>query len=148
MNVSSENSIASIGPNAGIPNLNTASIPASVRDGNAEAKQAYTEGLAFEQVLVSELTTQMSNMMQSSSSDSSDGSSSSGGLLGGSGASAYSSLFPQALTGSIMSGGGLGMAQEIAAAIDPSINDPGSSATAGSPSTTQTGANGGSEVSG
>ncbi len=65
MSFGSDNSLASIGVNAGIPSLNTADIPANVRNGNAEAKQAYTEGLAFEQVLVNELTTQLSNSMGS-----------------------------------------------------------------------------------
>jgi hypothetical protein len=134
MSSGSDNSLASIGVNAGIPSLNVADIPANIRNGNAAAQQAYTEGLAFEQVLVNELTTQLANTMgsgtldpTSDSSDSSD-SSSSGGLLGGSSASAYSSLIPQALSSSIMSGGGLGMAEQFAAAIDPSLNDPTSSA--------------------
>jgi hypothetical protein len=135
MSSGSDNSLASIGVNAGIPSLNVADIPANVRNGNAAAQQAYTEGLAFEQVLVNELTTQLANTMGSGTldptsdgSDSSDSGSSSGGLLGGSSASAYSSLIPQALSSSIMSGGGLGMAEQFAAAIDPSLNDPASSA--------------------
>lgn len=142
-----DNSLASIGVNAGIPSLNVADIPANVRNGNAEAKQAYTEGLAFEQVLVNELTTQLANTMGSGATDLDgnpvDGSSSSSGedgLLGGSGASAYSSLIPQALSSSIMSGGGLGMAEQFAAAIDPSLNDPSSSSSVAPPTS-------GSEVS-
>ena len=156
MSTSDNNSLASIGVNAGIPSLNIADIPANVRNGNAEAKQAYTEGLAFEQVLVNELTTQLANTMGSGATDlSSDGSSSTDGsdgsgdgLLGGSAASAYASMIPQALSSSIMSGGGLGMAEQFAAAIDPSLNDPSSSTSPVDPSsvTTTLSADGGSGV--
>jgi hypothetical protein len=127
---SSDIALGSIGTSAGIPSLNVADIPANIRNGNNAAKQAYSEGLAFENVLVNELSQQLSNTMYggsgpdaSSSSDGSDSSSSSG-LLGGSGAGAYASMIPQALTSSIMSGGGLGVAEEFAQEIDPSLNAP------------------------
>ena len=58
-----------------------------------------------------------------SGSDAGSADSSASGLLGGSPAAEYSSLIPQALTDSIMSGGGLGIAKQIAASIDPAIND-------------------------
>jgi Rod binding domain-containing protein len=131
MSVSSSDSgsLASIGANAGIPSLNVADIPADIRSGNKQAQQAYSEGLAFEQVLVNELTTQMANAMGSDSldptADSSDGSStSSSGLLGGASSSAYASMIPSALTSSIMDGGGLGLAEEFAKTIDPALSDP------------------------
>ncbi len=125
---SSDIALGSIGTSAGIPSLNVADIPANVRNGNNADKQAYTEGLAFENVLVNELSQQLSNTMYggsgpdaSSSSDGSDGSDSSGsgGLL--SGAGAYASMILQALTSSIMSGGGLGVAEEFAQELDPSL---------------------------
>ncbi len=123
----SDISLASIGTEAGIPSLNVADIPADIRNGNSQAKQAYSQGLAFESVLVNELSQQMTNAMYGGadssdgvdSSDSSGGSDGSGGLLGA--ASAYSSLIPQALTSSIMSGGGVGMADEFAQEIDPAL---------------------------
>jgi hypothetical protein len=150
---SSDIALGSIGTSAGIPSLNVADIPANVRNGNNAAKQAYTEGLAFENVLVNELSQQLSNTMYggsgpdaSSSSDGSDGSSSSGGLLGGSGAGAYASMIPQALTSSIMSGGGLGVAEEFAQEIDPSLDAPAATnaasagaTTSGTPNAGQTG---------
>lgn len=133
------NSLSSIGANAGIPSLNVAYIPANIRNGNKQAQQAYTEGLAFEQVLVNQLTTQLAGTMGSDSSDPTDGSSdgssdSSGGLLSGSSSSAYSSMIPSALTSSIMDGGGLGLAEEFAQTIDPSLSDPAASASASTPS--------------
>jgi Rod binding domain-containing protein len=132
----SDMSLASIGADAGIPSLNTAEIPANIRNGNNQAKQAYSEGLAFESVLVNELSQQMANTMyggsgidgsdSSDGTDSSDGSSDSSGMLGG--ASAYSSLIPQALTSSIMSSGGLGIAEQFAQELDPALLSPASSA--------------------
>jgi hypothetical protein len=148
---SNSNSIASIGANAGIPSLNVADIPANIRNGNTQAQQAYTEGLAFEQVLVNQLTTQLANTMGSSSLDPTDGSSdgssdSSSGLLGGSSSSGYSSMIPSALTSSIMDGGGLGLAEEFAQTIDPALSDPAASASTPAPSTDAQ--SGGSGVSG
>ena len=146
MSISSSNvSLGTIGADAGIPNLNVADIPANIRNGNKAARQAYAEGLGFESVLVNELSQQLANSMYggagadgAASSDGLDDSSSSDasdGLL--SGASAYSSLIPQALTSSIMSGGGVGLAEEFAQELDPSLNSQ-SSAT-GTSSATPTG---------
>jgi hypothetical protein len=128
----SDVSLNSIGVDAGIPTLNTADIPANIRNGNGAAKQAYSEGLAFENILVNELSQQLANTMYggtgidgtdasdgTDSTDGTDGSDGSSGLL--SGASAYSSLIPQALTSSIMSGGGVGIAEEFAQELDPSL---------------------------
>ena len=139
MSSSSDITLGTIGANAGIPNLNVADIPANIRHGDSKAMQAYSEGLAFEDMLVNELSQQLANTMYggsgadgsssgvdgSSSSDGTDGTdgtdgSSSGGLL--SGASAYASLIPQTLTSSIMDGGGLGMASQFADELDPSLN--------------------------
>jgi hypothetical protein len=135
---SADSSLSSIGVNAGIPSLNVADIPANIRNGNKQAQQAYSEGLAFEQVLVNQLTTQLANTMGSSSQDTADGSSDSSsdssGLLGGSSSSAYSSLIPSTLTSSIMDGGGLGLADQFAQTIDPAISDPAASSATASPS--------------
>ncbi len=111
------------------PSRASATAPSS----SAAAKQAYAEGLEFEQVLVNELAQQLTATV-SSGSDGSDGSDGSGGSDGsdgsdgdastgllGSAASMYSSLIPQALTTSIISAGGLGIASEIAGALDPSL---------------------------
>jgi Rod binding domain-containing protein len=122
----SDISLGTIGSDAGIPNLNVADIPANIRNGDGKAKQAYSEGLAFEDMLVNELTQQLANTMYGGSgadgdpsSSASASGSSSGGMLGG--ASAYASMIPQALTSSIMSGGGLGMADQFAQELDPAL---------------------------
>jgi hypothetical protein len=125
---SADMGLAAIGSEAGIPSLNVASIPAEVRNGDSKARQAYAEGLAFENVLVNELSQQMASTMYGGQADSSaatdsttggDASGTGGGLLGAAGA--YSSLIPQALSSSIMSGGGIGLAQEFAQDIDPAL---------------------------
>ena len=120
----------------GVPPINPANEPAAIRNGDANAKQAYQVGLSFEQVLVDQLTQELASTAtgtggDSSSSDgsssdgSSDDSSSASGLMGGDPASsAYASMLPQTLTSSIMSGGGTGIALQIAKSIDPALAYP------------------------
>jgi Rod binding domain-containing protein len=117
--------------------IDPANEPASVRNGDQKAKNAYATGVAFENVLVSELAQQMSATVPGldgsddglgGSTDSSGGSAGSAGSTGGVGGSgglgAYSSLLPQTLANSITSGGGTGIAMEIAKAIDPALGAP------------------------
>lgn len=120
-----------------LPAISAADLPASVRNGSPAEKSAYTEALGFEQILVNELSQQLSATVSSDDgsggldgSDGSDGSGdsgsngSSGGLLSaGSEASGFASLIPQAMTQSIMAGGGLGQAftTQLADSIDPSL---------------------------
>ena len=75
------------------------------------------------------MATVSSSSDDSSSDDGSSDDSSSDGSGGSDSVSGeYSQLLPQALTSSIMSAGGLGIAQQIATALDPSI---GATASAG-----------------
>jgi hypothetical protein len=111
---------------ANLPPINPADLPAAVRNGSPAAKKAFDEGLAFEQVLVNQLAQRMTDVVSQTADSSDDGSSdagsSGGGMLGSDpSTSAFSSLIPQALSNSIMSGGGLGIAQEIAASLDPEL---------------------------
>jgi Rod binding domain-containing protein len=91
---------------------NPALEPASVRNGSAAVKQDYQEALGFESVLVNELAQQLVSSSGLSdpgdSSDSSDADASNDPT-----ASAFASLLPGALTNSIMSNGGLGLAAQI-----------------------------------
>lgn len=119
-------SLGTIGADAGIPNLNVASVPAEIRHGDATAMRAYSEGLAFEDMLVNELTQQLSKAMfdgsgsaETGAPGADGGSGTPGGLLGGAGA--YASMVPQALTSSIMANGGLGMARSFAQELDPAL---------------------------
>jgi Rod binding domain-containing protein len=112
----------------GLPPINAANEPAAIRNGDADAKKAYQVGLSFEQVLVDQLTQELASTATDSSDGSSDGSndsSGSSGLMGGDAASsAYANMLPQTLTSSIMSGGGTGIALQIAKSIDPALAHP------------------------
>lgn len=150
----------------GTPVVDQADEPASIRAGNKAAKNAYATGTAFEQMLMSQLTQQLSATISGSgsadnglggSTSSTDPAASLGGTDDGGStdpvSGAYSSMLPDALTSSIMSSGGTGIAMEIARAIDPALNGPtastapGSTAT-GSTATGSTGVSGGTGTSG
>jgi hypothetical protein len=141
MSAISATSLGSSIPASNLPIADAATEPASIRNGDQKAKDAYKTGMAFEQVLVNELSQALASTVpggsddglggtngdssSSSSSGSGSGSGSAGGLMGGgSGLGAYSSLIPQALTSSLMSSGGTGVAMEIAKSIDPGIGAP------------------------
>jgi hypothetical protein len=104
--------------------IDQAQVPESVRNGDQAAKNAYQAGLAFEQILVNELTTELAATASSSDgSDGSDGTDSASGLMGSSdpASSMYSQLLPTALTSAVMGSGGTGMALQLASAIDPGL---------------------------
>lgn len=132
-------------PAVNLPPINAALEPAEIRNGNAQAKQAYQEALGFEDILMQQLTQQMADTVTSPGGDSSDGSddssdSSSGGILGSDpSTSAFASLIPTALTQSIMSGGGAGVADQLAHALDPAIGTPQGAATSSSTTSSTTG---------
>lgn len=124
-------SLGSALPAGSLPAIDPALEPASVRNGDQAAKNAYQTGLAFEDVLSNELAQALSSTVPGltddglggSTADSSDATDSSGGGLTGSdsGLGAYSSLLPQTMATSLMSAGGTGVAMEIAQAIDPAL---------------------------
>jgi hypothetical protein len=113
-------------PGAGsLPPINQANEPAAIRNGDADAKKAYQVGLSFEQVLVDQLTQELASSVTDSSDNGSGDSSGASGLMGGDAASsAYANILPQTLTSSIMSGGGTGIALQIAKSIDPALAHP------------------------
>ncbi len=120
-------------PAGSLPLIDPANEPAAVRNGGQKAKDAYQTGLAFENVLVNELAQQLSATVPGldgsddglgGTSDGSSDAGRTGGVGGGGGLGAYSSLLPQTLSTSIMSGGGTGIAMQIAKAIDPALGVP------------------------
>jgi hypothetical protein len=123
-------------PAGNLPMIDPANEPAAVRNGDQKAKNAYETGMAFENVLVNELAQQLAatvpgldgsnDGLGGTSDDSSDGSSagSTGGVGGAGGLGAYSSLLPQTLSSAVMSGGGTGIAMQIAQSIDPALGAP------------------------
>jgi hypothetical protein len=120
-------------PSGSLPLIDPANEPAAIRNGDKKAQDAYRTGLAFENVLVTQLAQQLAatvpgldgsdDGLGQSSDDSSDAGStgSTGGVGGGGGLGAYSSLLPQTLTSSIMQGGGTGIAMQIAKSLDPGL---------------------------
>ncbi len=123
--------LSSLSLGTSLPAIDPALVPASVRNGDQAAQKAYQEGLAFEDVLVNELAQEMSSTTGlDGSSDGLGGSTDPGGGLGGgsglggSSLGAYSSLLPQALSTSVMSAGGTGLALQIAQSIDPALAAP------------------------
>ncbi len=121
-------------PASTLPLMDPANEPASIRNGDQKAKNAYQTGMAFENVLVNELAQQMTATVPgldgsddglggtTNSGDSGDSGSTGG--VGGGGLGAYASLLPQTLANSIASGGGTGIAMEIAKSIDPALGEP------------------------
>ncbi|HLJ03322.1 MAG TPA: hypothetical protein VKT31_07765 [Solirubrobacteraceae bacterium] len=106
-----------------LPTVNPATEPAAIRNGGPVAQRAYQTGLAFEQMLVDQLSQELAATAGTSPDGSdSSGSSDTTGLMGSDPAtSSYAQLLPQALSSGVMSAGGLGVAAQIASAIDPSI---------------------------
>jgi hypothetical protein len=108
-----------------------ATEPAVIRTGDQKAKDAYQTGIAFENLLISQLAQQMTATVPGldgsddglGGTNDSEGTASgaSGGLTGGLGA--YASLLPQTLATSVMNGGGTGVALQIARSIDPGIGE-------------------------
>ena len=116
-------------PAANLPPIDQANLPAEIRNGNAQAKQAYQQALGFEDILMQQLTQQLADTVTSPGGDSSNSGDSSdsspGGILGSDpSTNAFASLIPTTLTQSIMSSGGTGMAEQLARALDPQIGTP------------------------
>ena len=124
-----------------LPTVDAANEPANIRNGNTAAKNAYQEALGFEDVLVQQLTQELASTVTSPTDDGSsddgsgDSSNSSGGILGSDpSTSGFASMIPTALTQSIMSSGGLGIAAQLAQSIDPAVGTPQGEATTSSTS--------------
>jgi len=126
-------SLGSALPTSSLPPINPALEPEAIRNGNQAAKNAYNEGLAFEDVLVNQLAQEMTATVPgldgSSGDGSSDDSSSDDGSAGGLDSSSsalgpFASMLPQAMTSSVMADGGTGLAFQIARDLDPSLDAP------------------------
>lgn len=103
----------------GLPVVNQALEPASVRHGSAATKKAYETALAFEQVLVEQLSkslTATSGLSEESSQEGESG----GSEEGGGASSGFSSMLPQALSSGVMNAGGLGLAAQLAQQLSSS----------------------------
>jgi Rod binding domain-containing protein len=118
---------------AGLPVVNQALEPTSVRHGSAATQKAYQSALAFEQVLVEQLSKSMTATLGGESeggSGSEEGESS--GF--GSGSGELSSMLPQALSAGVMNAGGLGLAAQMTKSLESLQSGASASAGAGSAS--------------
>lgn len=124
-------SISSTAPIAatGLPVVNEANAPASVRNGSAAVKQAYASAQGFEEMLLQQLSqslTQSSGLSSEgeTAGGAGEGSGEEGSLGGGgeTGSGMLSSLLPQTLTEGIMREGGLGLAKQLVGDLDPSTS--------------------------
>jgi Rod binding domain-containing protein len=88
--------------------------PAWVRDGSATTQKAYQTALAFEQMLVEQLSQSLTASSGLGGESGAESESSEGGSSGGSATSGpISSMLPQALTSGVMNAGGLGLAAQM-----------------------------------
>jgi hypothetical protein len=97
----------------GVPVANRALEPAWVRHGSAATQRDYETALAFERVLVEELTKTMSAAAGLGGEGSSEGEGESQDGGGSAGTGVISSLLPQALAGGVVQAGGLGLAPQL-----------------------------------
>jgi hypothetical protein len=88
---------------AGLPPIDQALLPADIRTAAPARKDAYEAGLGFERLLVQQLSQSLTDSARDA--------------MGGD--SPYASLLPDALTDGVMGGGGLGLARQLADAIQP-----------------------------
>ena len=114
----------SVGVTSGLPPVNQALEPAWVRHGSPSTQRDYATALAFERTLVEELSKSMTATGQSGEEGSQEGESG-GGMDAG--LSQFSAMLPPALSSSVMSSGGLGLAAQLTRAMQ----GPGSAATTG-----------------
>ncbi len=102
-------------PASGLPVVNQALEPAWVRKGSPSTQKAYQTALAFEEMLVEQLSKSLTATSGVEGESGQEGESSAQGGSAGMGASSspFSSMLPQALTSSVMNAGGLGLAVQM-----------------------------------
>jgi Rod binding domain-containing protein len=88
---------------AGLPPIDQSLLPADIRSAPTARKDAYEAGLGFERLLVQQLSQSLTDGARDA--------------MGGD--SPYASLLPDALTDGLMTSGGLGLARQLADAIQP-----------------------------
>jgi hypothetical protein len=91
---------------AGLPPVDRSLLPADVRAASPARQDAYEAALGFEQLLVQQLTESLAATSREA--------------LGGD--SPYASLLPEAMADGVMQGGGLGLARQLADAIEPAAD--------------------------
>jgi Rod binding domain-containing protein len=134
---------AGLTSSSGLPLINQALEPASVRNGSPATQKAYASALDFEQMLVQQLSQSMvaTSGLEGSGEQGAgaEGSSEESGeeSLAGMGAanSQLTSQLPQTLTEGVMSQGGLGLAQQLMTQLEPAAAATGATAATGAAAT-------------
>jgi Rod binding domain-containing protein len=118
---------------AGLPVSTPALEPGWVRHGTAAVQKQYAAALEFEQMLVTQLATALTQSGELGGSSSGE----EGGSESEPGASIYSSMLPQALASGVVGGGGLGLAEQLTRQLTGSVAT-GTPAAQTPPGTTET----------
>jgi hypothetical protein len=134
----------SVGPTqaSGLPVVNQALEPTWVRHGSPSTQKAYASALSFEQTLVEQLSKSLAATSGLGGEESSgEGESSE---EGGANSGELSSMLPQALSSSVMSAGGLGLAAELTRGLESAEStQTGANATTNTAASTQLSTSGG-----
>jgi len=89
---------------SGLPPIDPAVLPASVRNGSPQQKKAYQAALGFERMLIGQLTKSMVDTTKTGDDDQDATSAAT---------STYQSMLPDVLADGITSAGGLGLAGQL-----------------------------------
>jgi Rod binding domain-containing protein len=90
--------------------VNSALEPSWVRNGSESTRQAYASALAFEEMLLEQMS---SSLSEAGSSEGTEGEAEGQPPAPKLGGGAFSSMLPQALAKGVAAGGGLGLAAEL-----------------------------------
>jgi Rod binding domain-containing protein len=96
-----------------LPPIDQATLPADIRNGSKQDKQAYTAALGFERMLLGELTKQMAETAKPAGSDGDSGDGSDGGQPTDAASSMYMQMLPDQLADAVTQNGGLGLARNF-----------------------------------
>jgi Rod binding domain-containing protein len=93
-----------------LPPIDQATLPADIRNGSKQDKQAYTAALGFERMLLGELTKTMAETAKPvDGSDGSDGEDQSSDAA----SSMYMQMLPDQLADAVTQSGGIGLARNL-----------------------------------
>jgi Rod binding domain-containing protein len=105
-----------------IPPVDSAALPAEVRNGTPQDRQLYSVALSFERMLVEQLTQQMtqsSSLLGSDDGDDSDDGDEQDDTFGAASNDLFTQQLPGAMADAIAGGGGIGLADELFHALQP-----------------------------
>ncbi|MGA9875585.1 MAG: hypothetical protein WBQ21_07240, partial [Solirubrobacteraceae bacterium] len=117
--MSGPSSIGSLPASSGLPAVNQALTvkgtgePAWVRHGSASTQKSYQTALAFEQMLVEQLSQSLTATSGLGGESGQEGEASGEEGSSGNASSPLSSMLPHALTSGVMNAGGLGLAAQM-----------------------------------